>query len=210
MVYPIGKRVLPPIINLWVKRVNGLENMPKKGAFIIAANHESYMDHFFILGTFIRYLDRKIYHLAKKEYFDMPLKRMWHAHWGALPVDREKGGDGALKWAVSALKRGRVIAIHPEGTRSPDGKLMRAKTGVARLALYARVPVVPVGLEGAFEILPKTRYFPRFKRAIISIGKPIYFDKYYNKPVTRKLLRQMTTRIMTEIGKLCNQKYNFD
>jgi len=209
MVYTIGKILIPTITNLWVKEINGLENVPKKGAFIVAANHASYMDHLIIMCTLVPYLNKKIHHLAKKEHFDNIFKKTWHTYAGAIPLDRQAGGKEALNWAVKALKRGKIIALHPEGTRSLTGKLQRAKTGVARLTLAAKVPVLPIGLIGAFEILPKGKYIPKLKRAVMNIGKPIYFNKYYNKKITKKLLRKVTNDIMKEIAKLCNQEYNF-
>jgi 1-acyl-sn-glycerol-3-phosphate acyltransferase len=78
------------------------------------------------------------------------------------------------------------------------------------LALHARVPVVPIGLIGTFKILPKGKMMPKLKKAKMNIGKPIYFDEYSNKKITKKILREVTTKIMKEIAKLCNQKYNFD
>jgi len=209
MVYPIAKIILPPIIDLWVKNTGGLQNIPKKGPFIIAANHESYMDHLIIVKTFVVHLNKKIHSLAKKEHFDNPIKSIWHKWGGAIPIDRQAGGKDALRWAVKALKHGKIIMIHPEGTRSLTGKIQRGKTGVARLALAARVPVVPVGLIGTFEIMPKGKHIPNLKRAEINIGKLMYFGKYYNKKVTKRLLRGMTDEIMKEIAKLSKQKYNF-
>lgn len=209
MVYPIAKLIFPPIIRFWIKEVNGLENVPKKCPFIIAANHMSYMDHMIIMCTLIPYLNRKIHHLAKKEHFDNFLKKSWHTWAGAVPIDRQKGGEKALKWAINTLKDGKIIAIHPEGTRSLNGKLQRAKTGIARLALAAKVPVVPVGLIGTFEILPKGKCMPKLKKATMNIGKPIHFEKYYDKKITKKLLRDITGSVMVEIAKLCKQKYNF-
>jgi 1-acyl-sn-glycerol-3-phosphate acyltransferase len=209
MVYPIAKIILPPIIGLWIKETNGLENIPVKGPFIIAANHESYMDHFIIVKTFVMHTNQKIHFLAKKEHFSNPLKATWHRWAGAIPLDREAKGTKALRWAVKALKNGKIIGVHPEGTRSLTGKLQKGKTGVARLALAARVPVVPVGLIGTFEIMPKGKHIPKLKRAKINIGKPIYFNKYYNKKITKKLLRNVTDEIMKEIAKLSKQKYNF-
>ena len=209
MAYPIGKHIIVPFFNLWLKQINGIENL-QKGSFIIAANHASYMDHALIVGNVVKYKNRKVHFLSKKEHFDNPLKAAWHTYAGAIPLDRQSGGKLALKKAVKALKEGKIIAIHPEGTRSLGGKLLKGKTGAARLALAARVPVVPVGLIGTFEILPKGKYIPRAKKAIINIGKPMYFDKYYRKPMTKKLLRGLTTKIMKEIAKLSNQKYNFD
>ncbi|HLC60968.1 MAG TPA: lysophospholipid acyltransferase family protein [Candidatus Nanoarchaeia archaeon] len=209
MAYPIGKYIIVPFFNLWLKQISGIENLPPD-AFIIAANHSSYMDHPLIVGNIVKHKNRKVHFLSKKEHFDTTLKAIWHRYAGAIPLDRQRGGKLALKKAVKILKEGKIIAIHPEGTRSLDGKLMRAKTGIARLSLAAKVPVVPVGLIGTFEILPKGKYIPRMKRAIIHIGKPMYFGKYYRKPVTKRLLREITTKIMKEIAKLSNKKYEFD
>jgi|TARA_Y100000310_G_scaffold80298_1_gene76949 1-acyl-sn-glycerol-3-phosphate acyltransferase len=209
MVYPIAKVMFKPIVNLWVKEVGGLENLPKKGAFIVVANHASYMDHLIIMCTLVPYLNRKVHFLSKKEHFSNPIKSMWHRWAGAIPLDRGPKGTEALRWAIKALKNGEIIGIHPEGTRSLTGKLLKAKTGVARLAFAARVPVVPIGLMGTFEILPKGKYIPKLKRSTMNIGKPMYFKKYYNKKITKTLLRKITKEIMKEIARLCNQKYTF-
>ncbi len=103
-----------------------------------------------------------------------------------------------------------IIAIYPEGTRTLTGKLQKAKTGVARLALAARVPVVPIGLIGTFEIMPKGQNYPNLKRATVNIGRLMYFDKYYGKENDKKTLRLVTTKIMKEIAKLSGQRYEFD
>lgn len=209
MVYPIGKRIVFPFVRLWIEEIKGLENVPKENGFIIAANHASYLDHYAVGAAMIPLLNKKVHFLSKKEHFDNPLKAAWHTWTGAIPLDRQKGGKEALRFAIKALKQGKIIAIHPEGTRSLDGKLMRGKTGVARLALSAKVPLVPLGLIGTFEILPKGKYMPKFKKAVINIGKPMYFDEYYNKRVTKRLLREVTTKIMKEIAKLCRQEYSY-
>ena len=167
MVYLSAKLTIIPFVKLYVRKINGLENLPKKTAFIAAANHTSYMDHLMIAGSIISHLDRKVHFLAKKEHFDNFLKKAWHDYAGAIPLDRQKGGQETLKWAVRALREGKIIAIHPEGTRSLTGKLQRAKTGVARLAVMSRAPVIPIGLIGTFEILPKGKYMPKFKKAVM-------------------------------------------
>jgi len=102
------------------------------------------------------------------------------------------------------------MGVYPEGTRTLTGKLQRAKTGVARLALAAKVPVLPIGLTNTFKILPKGKWIPRFGRADVNIGKLMYFDEYYGKENNKKTLRLVTTKIMKEIAKLCGQKYEFD
>ena len=209
MVYLFPKLAIIPVIKLYVREVNGLENIPKKGAFIAAANHASYMDHLIIASYIVKHLNKKFHFLAKKEHFDNFLKKAWHSYAGAIPLDRQSGGKEALKLAVKALKQGKIIAVHPEGTRSLTGKLQKAKTGVARLALLSKAPVVPIGLKGTFEILPKGKYIPKFKRAVMNIGKPMYFAAYHNKKINKKTLREVTTKIMKEIARLCNQKYNY-
>ena len=108
------------------------------------------------------------------------------------------------------MKRGNIIIIHPEGTRSNDGKLQKAKTGVARLALAAKVPILPVGLIGTFEILPKWKKIPRLSKAKINIGKLIYFNAYYGKENDKKTIRFVTTKVMKEIAKLTKERYDFD
>ena len=209
---PIGKYLVPPIVKLWIKSISGLENIPKDKAFIIAPNHCSYIDHFFIGAIIVPYLNKKLHFIAKKEHFESIHQNLWHKLWKRyityIPIDRSKGEE-ALKDTLSYLNKGAIIVIYPEGTRSLNGKLQKGKTGVARLALWARVPVVPVGIIGAYEILPKGGKIPKFKKAALNFGKPIYFSKYYNKKITKKLLRQITDDIMKEIARLSNQKYNF-
>ena len=147
--------------------------------------------------------------LAKKEHFDSIHQRMWHKGFlKAIPIDRGKGEKG-LNMAVHFLKKGKLICVYPEGTRSLTGRLQEAKTGIARLALITKTPVIPIGLIGTFKILPKGKYIPKLKRATMNIGKPMYFSKYYNKKVTKALLRKITDEIMREIARLSKQKYKF-
>ncbi len=208
MVYPIEKLTIIPLIKLWVKKVTGTENLPKEGAAILAANHSSYVDHLMIGAYVATKVNRRFHFLAKKEHFQ-GLQKLWHIYVGAIPLDRKKGGKHALKVALNLLSQGKLIIIYPEGTRTLTGKLQKAKTGVARLALQSKVPVIPIGLKGTFEIMPKGKYIPKAKKAIMNIGKPIYFTNYYNKKINKKMLRDVTTKIMKEIARLSKQKYNF-
>lgn len=210
MVHPIGKRIFKIIIYPYIRKISGLENIPKNKNFIIAANHASYMDHLIISTVFVNNLNKRVHFLAKKEHFDNWFKKMFHGWADAISIDRQAGGKEALRWAVNALRNGKIISIHPEGTRTLTGKLQRAKTGIARLALTAKVPVLPVGLIGTFEMLPKGKLIPRFKRAEMYIGELIYFNEYYGKEDDYKTLRLITKKIMKEIARLCNQKYEFD
>ena len=212
MAYSIDKALLGPIFDIWIRDVKGLENLPVNGPFIIAPNHASYIEHMLLSRIIVPKIDKKLFFIAKKEHFEGVSQKSWHKVWtryvGYIPVDRSKG-EKALKKALSYLKRGEVIVIYPEGTRTLNGKIQRGKTGVARLALWSRVPVVPLGIKGTFEILPKGKMIPKLKKATFKFGKPVYFDEYYHKTITKRLLRTITDIIMKRIAKLSEQEYKF-
>ncbi|MBW2979865.1 1-acyl-sn-glycerol-3-phosphate acyltransferase [Candidatus Woesearchaeota archaeon] len=193
----------------FLRKAKGIENIPKDKAFILAANHNSYIDHMIINAVAILHLNKMVSFLAKKEHFEGGFQRQWHVWFRAIPIDRQAGGKEALKKAIKHLRKGGLIGIYPEGTRSSTGKIQRGKTGVARLAVFAKVPVIPVGIKGTFDILPKGKLIPKPKRAEMSIGKPIYLDKYYGQEENRKVIRRITDNIMKEIARLSKQKYNF-
>jgi len=207
--YPIIRYIIPQIIKLWMKNITGVENLPKDKAFLLASNHSSYIEHIMIQSTILTHLNKKFHFLAKQEHFENYFERLWHYYAGAIAIDRSKG-EKSLKAAVYYLKKREIIGIYPEGTRSLTGKIQKGKTGVARLALWAKVPVIPLGIIGTFEILPKGKIIPNMKRATLNFGKPMYFNKYYNKPITKQILRTITDSIMKEIARLSNQKYSFD
>lgn len=206
----IHLRIIPDIASLWIRNIKGKENIPKeKIGLIVAANHASYLDHFIFGGIVARTTKRMVHFLAKKEHFE-GAQRKWHRFLEAIPVDRQAGGKTGLETAVKELKKGNIIAIYPEGTRTLTGELQKGKTGIARLALAAKVPVLPFGLTNTFKILPKGRLMPTFARADVNIGKLMYFDKYYGKENDKKTIRLVTTKVMKEIARLCGQKYEFD
>lgn len=215
MVYPIGKLIIPPIYKLWLRKVEGLENVPRDKPFIIAANHASYYDALLLHSIIIPKINRKIRALVNSYYWK-PLVSRWFLNWGeCIPVyvehekDANKKNKAALQEASSYLKKGGIIQIFPEGARSKDGKLQKAKTGVARLALKAKVPVLPIGIIGSNKVLPKSALFPRFARCEVKIGKLIDFGKYFNKKPNNKIFERVTRSIMKEIAKLTNQGYNY-
>ena len=209
---PIGKYIVPPIIKLWIKDIRGIENIPKQGPFILAPNHCSYIEHLMIGSILVPYLNRKLHFIAKKEHFESITQSTWHSLWKKyityIPIDRSRG-EKAIEAALSYAKKGAIIIIYPEGTRSLTGKLQKGKTGVARLALWSKAPVIPLGIKGTFEILPKGKKIPRLKKASFSFGKPMYFNRYYGKRFTQKMLRGVTSHIMKEIARLSGQEYNF-
>jgi 1-acyl-sn-glycerol-3-phosphate acyltransferase len=189
----------------------GRKNVPKRGPVILVSNHLSFADHFF--GPLP--LRRKVVFLAKSEYFTGPgvkgfLTKMFFSGVGQLPIDRT-GGDAserALKSGLRVLASGNVLGIYPEGTRSPDGRLYKGKTGVARLALESRAPVVPCAMIGTFEFLPPGSRHPQAKiRPGVIFGPPMEFSRFYGKEDDRAALRAVTDEIIAEIAKLGGQEY---
>ena len=216
MVMPFTVLTHYPIVRPFIKKVIGRKNLPKP-PYILAANHSSYFDDMVL--PFIAYLiaKRKAAIFMNSRFFKNKLLKKYLMHQGGIAIDvakdvkneiqRKKTNDKAFDTALKYIRHGRIFCIFPEGSRSLDGKLKKAKTGVAKIALMAKIPVVPVGIIGSYEMLPKGAKFLRFKRATISIGKPLYFDKYYGKEKDYKTLENITATIMKEIAKLSNQKW---
>ena len=189
----------------------GARNVPRQGAAIIASNHLSFSDHFF--GPLP--LRRQVIYLAKSEYFTGRglkgfISRAFFSALGQIPIDRGGGAasERAMRTGMRVLAEGNLLGIYPEGTRSPDGRLYRGKTGVARLALEARVPVIPCAMIGGFEFQPPGKITPRLRiRPGVRFGKPLDFSRYYGLEQDRVVLRAMTDEIMYEIMKLSGQEY---
>jgi 1-acyl-sn-glycerol-3-phosphate acyltransferase len=184
------------LFSLWYRpRVEGLRHVPPRGAVIIAGNHLSFYDSV-VLPLVV---PRRVVFLAKAEYFERgPLRRWWFRATGAVPVRR---GDGpaartALDTALDVLAGGRAFGIYPEGTRSRDGRLYRGRTGVAWLALTARVPVVPVALAG-------TDGLPGRSRITVRFGPPVHCAGQAGAARDR---RAATDEIMDAIGALSGQE----
>jgi 1-acyl-sn-glycerol-3-phosphate acyltransferase len=171
---------------------------------ILASNHASHLDPP-IVGTGV---PRPVVFIAKKELFETPFVGWWMAQLGQIGVERGGGGRQALKVAQKALEDGEAIIIFPEGTRTPSGRMQAGKNGVAVLAVKARVPVVPVGIEGTFEVFRKGRKIPHLGRIIVRYGKPLYFDdaEANEETVNRAKLDEVTARIMLEIQRLLPEK----
>ncbi len=212
MVYLIEKLTILPLCMLWVRRVEGADNLPKQGAFIIAANHSSYFDIFLPACVALPKLNRRMHALVNGNYWKNPLNGALLNHWQCLPVfagkDRESKEKNKIAFenALNYLKKNEIMVIFPEGRRSPDGKLQKAYPGTARLALKAKVPVLPIGIIGSDKVLPKGKFFPRLRRCEIKIGKPIKFE---DKKPTKKIFEEATRDIMAQIAGLVGQKYNY-
>jgi 1-acyl-sn-glycerol-3-phosphate acyltransferase len=189
----------------------GRRNLPRRGPVILASNHLSFADHFF--GPLP--LPRKVVFLAKSEYFTKPgfmglVSRGFFSGTGQIPIDRTGGeaSERALRSGLRVLGEGKVLGIYPEGTRSRDGKLHKGRTGVARLALESRAPVVPCAMIGTFEFLPSGSFRPSLKiRPGAIFGEPLEFSRYHGQEDDRDVLRAVTDEIMQAIQKLSGQEY---
>ncbi|MGW1379129.1 lysophospholipid acyltransferase family protein [Streptomyces sp. NPDC002446] len=192
--------------------VEGIENIPAEGPAILASNHLSFSDSFFLPAV----LDRKVTFIAKSEYFTSPgvkgkLTAAFFKGVGQLPVDRSGGrgaGEAAIKSGIEVLERGELFGIYPEGTRSPDGRLYRGKPGgLARVALATGAPVIPVAMIDTEKVQPPGKIVPKMIRPGIRIGKPLDFTRYQGMEGDRFILRSVTDEVMYEIMKLSGQEY---
>jgi len=190
---------------IWIKKVRGIENMPKAGPYIIAANHQSYLDFFCLQSN----LPVKMTFLAAEKFFDAPFWGTLMRYTGQIRVDRNAADKSdAINKGIEALKHGKILALFPQGTRSRSGKIEKTFTGVARFALAAKVPVVPIGIKGAFEVFPAQKDFPKLKKIIeINVGEPMDLSGYYGKEGNRELYREVTNKIMVEISRLSGKEY---
>jgi 1-acyl-sn-glycerol-3-phosphate acyltransferase len=208
MVYPVAKRVVLPLFNLFFRDIKGVENIPKKGPFIITANHDSWLDGPMILSVVIVRTNRKVHSVALKgrlwKFFGDSVAKQWG---GVIPLN--EGKKKAFQKMLSLLKRGKILINFIEGPHEMDGKLHKAKTGVIRLALGSHAPILPMGIIGTDTITPKNRMMPKFKRAKLNIGKLIYLDKYYDKKIDYKLLTKLTNDVMEVISDLTGKPYNY-
>ena len=190
--------------------VEGAENVPEEGAAILASNHLSFSDSFFLPLV----VPRPITFLAKSDYFTGPgvkgfFTKMFFAGVGQVPVDRSGGraSEAALRTGLRILGEGSLLGIYPEGTRSPNGTLYRGKTGLARMAMEAKVPILPVAMIGTYEIQPPGQLRPGLRRVGIRIGRPLDFTRYEGLENDRFVLRSVTDEVMYELMSLSGQEY---
>ncbi|MDL4820750.1 lysophospholipid acyltransferase family protein [Actinomadura opuntiae] len=190
--------------------MSGLRNVPRTGPVILAANHLAFIDSF-VLPLIV---PRRVHFLGKNEYFTGTgvkgqATSTFFRGVGAIAVDRAGGRAAfdALDTCAAVLERGDVFAIHPEGTRSPDGRLYRGRTGVARLAMRTGAPVVPVAIKGTDRVQPRGRVVPKPGRIEVRIGAPMRFAGRDEGMPRGKVARQVTDEIMEAIQSLSGQEY---
>jgi 1-acyl-sn-glycerol-3-phosphate acyltransferase len=211
VLYSILKSILEPSLGLLFRpEVDGLEHVPIDGAAIIASNHLSFSDSIFMPLV----VPRRVTFLAKSEYFTgkgikgRSTATLFRAL-GQVPVDRSggKAGEEALMTGLEILAQGDLLAIYPEGTRSPDGRLYRGRTGIARLALESGVPVIPVAMINTDKIQPPGRVLPKVMRVGLKFGEPLDFQRYEGMSQDRFVLRSITDEIMYSLMELGGQEY---
>lgn len=203
--------VLGPLLKLLFRPwVRGMENIPSSGAAILASNHLSFSDSIF-LPLQVR---RPVVFLAKSEYFTGKgikgaLVRWFFKSTGQLPIDRSggKASEASLNTGLGVLAQGLLLGIYPEGTRSPDGRLYRGRTGIARMVLEAKVPVIPVAMIDTEKVQPIGKRLPRIRRVGIVVGEPLDFGRFEGMEGDRVVLRAVTDEIMYELKKLSGQEY---
>ncbi len=212
MIYWVLKTlVLGPVLKvLYRPWVEGAEHIPTDGPAIFASNHLSFSDSIFLPLM----VSRRMTFPAKMEYFTGQgfkgrLTAAFFRGVGQIPMDRAGGraSTAALKSGLRVLRRGELFGIYPEGTRSPDGRLYKGKTGVARMALEAGVPVIPVVMVGTDKAQPVGKRVPTIMRIGIRVGTPLDFSRYEGMEDDRFVLRSATDEIMYELMKLSGQEY---
>lgn len=213
MQYQLSRLIAGPFLRgLWRPRIIGGENIPDTGGAILASNHLSVIDSVFLPLM----LKRPVTFAAKSEYFTgrrpgLRLMGVYLKATGQLPVDREgaRAAQAMLEGALALLQDGELFGIYPEGTRSPDGRLYRGRSGVGWLALKSGLPVIPVGMIGTDRVLPPGRTIPRLGRIEIRIGKPMTFgvDAGGTHEAPGKARRAIADEVVRAIQELSEQEY---
>jgi 1-acyl-sn-glycerol-3-phosphate acyltransferase len=206
--YGILRAFLTPFLMILFRpKVKGLRNVPGSGPVIIASNHLSFSDSIFMPLV----VPRKVTFLAKSEYFTSPgpkglLKKLTFIALGQVPVDRSGGrrSEAALIAGLKVLAEGKCLGIYPEGTRSPDGRLYKGRSGIARLAIDSGAPVVPVAMFNTEKIQPTGTVVPKVMRVEMIFGEPMYFE---GDSTDLLHLRDVTDKIMTAIQAMSGQEY---
>lgn len=211
MFYRFMKATLGTILRVFYQPwVRGQEHIPADGPAILASNHLAVIDSFFLPLM----LSRRLVFLGKQDYFTgRGIRGRFVAGFmrgvGTIPVDRSggKASEAALNTGLKVLREGGLFGIYPEGTRSPDGRLYRGKTGVARLALESGAPVIPVAMIGTNIAQPIGKRIPKMHRIGIVIGPPLDFSRYRGMENDRFVLRSITDEILYAIMTLSGQEY---
>ena len=237
MAYPLMKQFSKILQKLFIKKIEGIENIPSYGPFIVVANHQSHLDGFLLAGYVVQKTDQPIHFLAKREftsYFGSWIENLVYKQWANCILIEKEGtpnkGKDAIAQAARTLEEDGIVGIFPEGTRTYDGSLQQGRTGVVRILLEVQkeikknIPLIPVGIHGANIMLPRKAIIPRIWKSEISfkVGKPFYIktiniNKKKTKSkkkinsgysITKAMLRKQTTMIMKKIAACAGEKYD--
>jgi 1-acyl-sn-glycerol-3-phosphate acyltransferase len=204
--YRTLKKVLPPLMNPYLHvKIEGVERIPDREPVILACNHLSFIDSIVLSIN----VPRPVYFLGKADYWDSWRTRWFFQGTGVVPVHRGGGEEGAasLKTGVDILQGGDLLGIYPEGTRSPDGRLYRGKTGPVRMALEAEARIVPCAVIGTNVAMPTGRYVPKRYPVVVRYGEPLDLSRYHERRTDPFVLRSATDELMYEIMMLSGQEY---
>lgn len=214
--YWMFKNVLiGPFLRVWNRpEMEGIEHIPTEGAAIVASTHQAVMDSFY----FPALSPRNITFPAKSEYFTNPgligrIQRWFFTSIGQISVDRgaADAGEATLNAARTVLDRGEVLAIYPEGTRSPDGRIYKGRTGMARIALATDVPIIPMAMIGSRKANPIGTWIPRPVKVHMKVGPPIdgraYVESLGIDPDSRDAARPLTDHVMAVLTELAGEPY---
>jgi 1-acyl-sn-glycerol-3-phosphate acyltransferase len=185
-------------------RVFNPERVPLEGSVILACNHASYLDPP-LVGSGV---SRGINYLARENLFRFPVMGWVLRQWQVVPVDREGGGAKGLKAILDRLLAGGAIILFPEGTRTRDGKLQTARSGIGLVVIKSTAPVVPVRVFGTFEAYNRHMWLPRPRRVMVKYGRPMEFAKLRteaascSKPRLKEIYQETATEIMAAIARL--------
>ena len=192
----------PALRRLYSVRLQGVEAVPPDGPAILAPNHLSLIDPFFVTLVVPRFIT----FIGKAEYFDSWQTRMFMEMGGVIPVRREDPSETSLEAGKRVLESGNLLGIFPEGTRSPDGRLYKGKTGAARMAVDVGCPVIPTGLIGTRQVMPKNAKIPGLgPRVTVKFGRPMTVPAEGKE--NPRVLRVFTDELMQEIARLTGQEY---
>lgn len=207
-IYSILRLILKPIVSfIWIRKISGLNNIPNVGSVLLAMNHQSYFDFLCVAAI----SPRNVHFLAAEKFFDHWLWKHLMMITRQVRVNRNQSDKTELHNIIHEhIDHGRIIGIFPEGTRSPHEHLMlKAFTGVAQYSLRKKIPIIPIGIKGAYTVMSKHDKRPKFIKCVeINIGEPIHFIEHYDNH-NDEIYNDVTNKIMRKIGELSNKQYPY-
>ena len=182
-------------------KIEGAENIPAEGTYIVAANHVSYLDPPLVGICF----GKQVFFMAKSELFKVPLLGQFLRGIGSFPVTRETADMKAIKHALALLKEGKILGIFPEGSRSRSGTVEEGELGVALLAKKGQVPIVPCAVQGTYRSVKMKGILPQFSRIRVIIGKPIYLNEAQEGLSRKECMKRFTVEVMGQLKQLLKE-----